>query len=64
MSGQPNGSMMLGPASGAAMKLTSQFDTFWDDLSFCPRLHVAEGFETPVVTKPGQEPISGPRRIP
>ena len=42
----PNGSMMLAPAGAAAMKLTSQFDTFWDDLSFCPRLHVAEGFET------------------
>lgn len=50
--------MMLGPASGSAMKLTSQFDTFWDDLSFCPRLHVAEGFETALsLQNQGYEPI-------
>lgn len=38
--------MMLGPAAGCAMMLTSWHDTFWDDLSFCPRLFVCEGCET------------------
>ena len=53
-----NGSMMLGRAAGAAMKLSSQFNTFWDDLSFCPRLHVAEGFETALsLQNQGYEPI-------
>jgi hypothetical protein len=42
----PSGAMMLGPADGAAMMLTRWRDTFWDCLSFCPRLFVAEGFET------------------
>jgi len=37
---------MLGPAGGAAMMLTSWHDTFWDCLSFCPRLYVCEGCET------------------
>lgn len=44
--GSKDGAMMLGPAGGAAMKLTSHFNTFWDELSFCPRLHVCEGLET------------------
>jgi len=38
--------MMLGPAGGAAMMLTGKFDTFWDDLLYCPRLHICEGLET------------------
>ena len=38
--------MMLGPAGGAAMMLTSRHDTFWDDLSFCPDLSICEGCET------------------
>jgi hypothetical protein len=38
--------MMLGPSGGCAMMLTSWFDTFSDDLSFCPRLFVCEGCET------------------
>ena len=38
--------MMMGPAGGAAMKLTSHCDTFWDVLSYCPVLYVCEGFET------------------
>lgn len=37
---------MLGPANHAAMMLTSWHDTFWDCLSFCPRLYVCEGCET------------------
>jgi putative DNA primase/helicase len=37
---------MLGPAGGCAMMLTSWHATFWDDLSFCPRLFVVEGCET------------------
>ena len=39
-------SMMLGPAGGAAMKLTPHYDTFWDVMSYTPLLHVCEGFET------------------
>jgi hypothetical protein len=38
--------MMLGEAGGAAMKLTSHHDTFWDVLSYAPLLHLCEGFET------------------
>ena len=38
--------MMLGPAGGAAMMVSSRRETFWDDLSFCPRLYVCEGLET------------------
>ena len=38
--------MMLGLAGNAAMMITSRHDTFWDDLSFCPRLAVCEGLET------------------
>lgn len=38
--------MMLGPAAGAAMKLTQHNDTFWDVMSYTPLLHVCEGFET------------------
>jgi len=38
------GGMMLGKAG--AMMLTGRHDTFWDDLSFCPRLCVCEGLET------------------
>jgi hypothetical protein len=37
---------MLGPARNAAMMLTSRHDTFWDELSFCPKLFVCEGCET------------------
>jgi len=40
------GGMMLGLAGNAAMMITSRHDTFWDDLSFCPRLAVCEGLET------------------
>jgi len=36
--------MMLG--GSGAMMITSRFDTFWDDLSFCPKLYVCEGLET------------------
>jgi hypothetical protein len=39
-------SMMLGPVGNAAMMITSRHDTFWDCLSFCPRLYVCEGLET------------------
>lgn len=42
----PKGTMMLGPAEGAAMMLTSWHDSFADCLSFCPQLFVCEGFET------------------
>lgn len=38
--------MMLGPAGGAAMMITSRHDTFWAEPSFCPRLAVCEGLET------------------
>ena len=38
--------MMLGPAGGAAMMLSSREETFGEELAWCPRLHVAEGFET------------------
>jgi len=38
--------MMLGPAGGAAMKLTSHAQTFVDELSYCMRLHIGEGLET------------------
>jgi hypothetical protein len=38
--------MMLGPVGNAAMMITSRHDTFWDCLSFCPRLFVCEGLET------------------
>jgi putative DNA primase/helicase len=38
--------MMLGPAGGCAMKVTSHAQTFWDELSWCPVLHIAEGYET------------------
>jgi len=38
--------MMLGPVGNAAMMITSRHDTFWDCLSFCPRLYVCEGLET------------------
>jgi hypothetical protein len=44
----PSGTMMLGACEGAAMMLSSWHDTFWDCLSFCPRLFVCEGFETGV----------------
>lgn len=40
------GGMMLGLAGNAAMMITSRHDTFWDDLSFCPRLAICEGLET------------------
>jgi hypothetical protein len=42
----PKGTLMLGPADGAAMMLTNWSDTFADVLSFAPRLFVCEGFET------------------
>src|SRR4029077_17873691 len=38
--------MMLGPVGNAAMMITSRHDTFWDCLSFCPKLYVCEGLET------------------
>ena len=38
--------MMLGSSGNCAMMLTSWHDTFSDDLSFCPKLFVCEGFET------------------
>lgn len=54
----PKGTMMLGPAENAAMMLTGWHATFWDDLSFCPRLHVCEGFETAcALLQRGQVPI-------
>lgn len=37
---------MLGPANHAAMMLTDWNSTFWDCLSYCPRLFVCEGAET------------------
>ena len=40
--------MMLGPAGHCAMKLSSHAQTFTDVLSFCPVLHITEGFETAV----------------
>ena len=51
-------SRMLGPVGGAAMMLTSLFDTFPDGLSFCPRLYIAEGFETALALQnQGYEPV-------
>ena len=44
--GGKDGAMMLGPAGGAAMKITPHHRTFWDELSYCPRLYVTEGLET------------------
>jgi putative DNA primase/helicase len=38
--------MMLGSVGNAAMMITSRHDTFWDCLSFCPKLYVCEGLET------------------
>jgi hypothetical protein len=54
----PKGALMLGPADGAAMMLTGWGNTFWDDLSFCPRLFAAEGFETAcALLQRGRSPI-------
>ena len=38
--------MMLGPAGGAAMMLSSREETFGEELAWCPRPQVCEGFET------------------
>jgi len=42
----PNGGLTLGSPGIAAMMITSRHDTFWDDLSYCPKLHICEGLET------------------
>jgi len=50
--------MMLGPVGNAAMMITSRHDTFWDCLSFCPRLYVCEGLETGLALhQAGQRPV-------
>jgi putative DNA primase/helicase len=36
----------FGRLPGSAIKVTSQRETFADDLSHCPTLHICEGFET------------------
>jgi len=54
----PKGTLMLGPADGAAMMLTDWHATFWDVLSFAPRLFVCEGFETAcALLQRGRSPI-------
>ena len=42
----PHGGLTLGSPGIAAMMITSRHDTFWDDLSYCPKLHICEGLET------------------
>ena len=38
--------------------ITSRHDTFWDDLSFCPRLCVCEGLETGLaLQQAGHKPV-------
>jgi hypothetical protein len=50
--------MMLGPVGGAAMKLTSHRDTFKEELSYCSRLTICEGFETGLaLLMRGHEPV-------
>ena len=39
-------SKMLGSAGGAAMMLSSPEETFGEELAWCPKLNVCEGFET------------------
>jgi putative DNA primase/helicase len=52
------GSMMLGPVGNAAMMITSRHDTFWDCMSFCPRLYICEGLETALALhQAGHHPV-------
>lgn len=52
-----DGAMMLGPAMGAAMKLTDHQHTFVADMSYCPRLHICEGFETGLALLYDHKPV-------
>jgi hypothetical protein len=50
--------MMLGPTAHAAMMITTRNATFWDCLSYCPTLHVCEGFETGMaLRRDGHSPV-------
>jgi putative DNA primase/helicase len=57
--GGHDGKMMLGPAAGAAAKLTPHAATFDDDLgTWCERLHICEGIETGLgLLQMGMQPV-------
>jgi hypothetical protein len=57
--GGHDGKMMLGPAAGAAAKLTPHAATFGDDLgTWCERLHICEGIETGLgLLQMGMQPV-------
>lgn len=55
---QKIGAQMLGPAGRAAMMLSDRWHTFWDDLSFCPRLFICEGLESGIgLLNGGYQPV-------